>query len=365
MIAAPDAIRPTAEQGRALESLLAGIRAGNPVQTLGGYAGTGKTSLIRLLRAELRGWAVCAFTGKAASVLRRKGVDASTIHSLIYEPWEDPLTGDVKFLLREAIPHAGIIVDEASMVGRELYQDLGSFGLPLIYVGDHGQLEPVGSADFNLMADPDHRLETVHRNAGEIDRFAQWLRIGHPARKFPRESTGRVEFLSRREIEDRSLWHRADSIICAFNKTRVGANNLVRERLGHAGPLPGVGERVMCLRNARELGLYNGMQGVVTGVRREDSRTRIDFESAGQSYRSVPVLPEQFGMERTIPREPGDRGGPIPFDFAYCITCHKAQGDEFGSVLVLEQRCSAWEHKRWAYTAASRARDKVFWVGGF
>ena len=52
---------------------------------------------------------------------------------------------------------------------------------------------------------------------------------------------------------------------------------------------------------------------------------------------------------------------PNPFDYAYCITAHKSQGDEFDSVLVLEQQCKNWSHKRWAYTAASRAKNKLIW----
>jgi ATP-dependent exoDNAse (exonuclease V) alpha subunit len=52
---------------------------------------------------------------------------------------------------------------------------------------------------------------------------------------------------------------------------------------------------------------------------------------------------------------------PNPFDYAHCITAHKSQGDEFDSVLVIEQKCKNWEHKRWAYTAASRAKTKLKW----
>ena len=57
-----------------------------PIQTLGGYAGTGKSTVISHLIDILPNWKVCAFTGKAANVLRKKGVPATTIHSLIYKP---------------------------------------------------------------------------------------------------------------------------------------------------------------------------------------------------------------------------------------------------------------------------------------
>src|SRR5262249_10163387 len=74
------------EQERAIERLL---KLPRRVQTLGGYAGTGKTTVIRTLTERLSDYAVCAFTGKAANVLRRKDVPATTIHSLIYTPREE------------------------------------------------------------------------------------------------------------------------------------------------------------------------------------------------------------------------------------------------------------------------------------
>ena len=50
------------------------------------------------------------------------------------------------------------------------------------------------------------------------------------------------------------------------------------------------------------------------------------------------------------------------FDFAYCITTHKAQGSEFKNVLVIEEgdfmfKGDLWA--RWLYTAVSRAREKL------
>lgn len=62
--------------------------SGPQVKYLAGYAGTGKTSLAAKL-VEGRPSHFCAYTGKAALVLRQKGcADASTIHGLIYKPQE-------------------------------------------------------------------------------------------------------------------------------------------------------------------------------------------------------------------------------------------------------------------------------------
>ena len=80
------------EQEKAVDEINKRMKR-NPYVTLGGYAGTGKTSVIRHLVKHWRGVAVAALCGKAVNVLRCKGVkNAQTIHSLIYEhiPNTDP-----------------------------------------------------------------------------------------------------------------------------------------------------------------------------------------------------------------------------------------------------------------------------------
>src|ERR1700722_3255496 len=64
--------------------------------TLGGYAGCGKTTVVNHLAQEWPHAAVVCPTGKAAQVLRSKGTQAQTAHSLIYIPKKTP-TGRVIF----------------------------------------------------------------------------------------------------------------------------------------------------------------------------------------------------------------------------------------------------------------------------
>jgi exodeoxyribonuclease-5 len=118
--------------------------------------------------------------------MRQKGIeDARTIHSVIYTPNPNE-DGTVTFLLRPRYELAdidGFLVDETSMVSKQLHRDMLSFGKPIIFVGDHGQLPPVGD-DVYLMADPDYKLEEIHRNAGPIAHFAGQLRKGGAAGAF-------------------------------------------------------------------------------------------------------------------------------------------------------------------------------------
>ena len=54
-----------------------------------------------------------------------------------------------------------------------------------------------------------------------------------------------------------------------------------------------------------------------------------------------------------------------PFEYAYAITCHKSQGSEYNKVLVLEENWPGQEHKRWLYTAVTRAADKLVLVRNY
>jgi exodeoxyribonuclease-5 len=351
----------TKEQRDIAHAILAGIGKGKPVQVMGGWAGTGKTTVARYLLDRLYNWHPCAFTGKAANVLRRKGLSqATTIHGLMYIPHEDA-DGHLSFERRDSLPCAGVLVDEASMVPSDVYEDLRSYHVPLIFVGDHGQLEPVNS-DFNLMQAPEYRLETIHRNAGPIAEFANAIRQGSDLpmlRTLADASNGMVRIVPRYAL-DLSHLTEANQVICAYNRTRVDLNERIRSSHNRRGPvLPR--DRIICLRNNRDEGLFNGMQGEVRRVRVEKKQYFLDFLSEdGIEYRRVEFIPEQFGKEKNEFTFGLDTGNP--FDFAYAITCHKSQGSEYDKVLVMVEKSRLWSNERWAYTAPSRARRQLTWV---
>ena len=347
----------TDQQKWALYKIVTGIRDKNiKQQTLGGFAGTGKTTIIKYLNKFFPNFAVAAYTGKAANVLRKKGIIASTIHSRIYKP---AFNDDGMFFDLALDPGCdGFIIDEASMVSQDIYEDLKTYNFPMIFVGDHGQLEPIDSK-LNLMESPDYTLEEIHRNAGDIAKFAEYLRNGLSSRGF-RGSDGSVEFLPVKSL-DVDILTSVDQVICAFNKTRVSINSQVRTGLGFDGSL-NVGERIMCLRNDKKLCLFNGMQGIVRKIYKKKTKNYIDFEFDGRLLEKIYYDPSTFGQESYKIKHGKDT--PNPFDYAYCITAHKAQGDEWDDILVIEQQCKNWSHKRWAYTAASRAKNILKWKIG-
>ena len=349
----------TNEQKDIIRSILKELDV-NSYISLGGYAGTGKTTCVATITQALknkgRKFLVCAYTGKATNVLRSKGISAQTVHSTIYKPVTNDEDDTTEWILKsnyELDDCDGFIVDEASMISEEIHKDLTSFDMPILYVGDHGQLEPIGSK-FNLMSEPHYTLETVHRNAGEIAHFAEHLRQGKSCTSF--EASNKVQVVKNSAVKDEHLC-KVDQIICAFNKTRVEINQRVREHKKIGYTYITVDEKIICLRNKKRDGLFNGMQGTVKKLNK--NADKFDFVSQGIYFHNILYCPNQWGKEKNEFKYTQEKN---PFDYAYAITAHKAQGDEFDSVIVFEEKCSEWDHRRWTYTAASRAKESIIWA---
>lgn len=345
-------IQLTEEQSSAIDFIKKNVSHTKHI-SLGGYAGTGKSTCLSFLTQLYPNFAVCAFTGKAANVLVKKGIHAKTIHSTIYncEPYGDGYIFRLKS--RHNLGNVrGFFVDEASMINKELFEDLQSFRLPIVFFGDHGQLEAIGTS-CNLMKSPDVKLETIHRNANSIAKFASFLRDGNSAINWP--SDERVRLLSKKNIQtfDMLIF---DQIICAYNKTRLAINSHMRQVYRHEGS-PKVNEKIICLKNNSTYSVYNGMQGRITAVK----KNFITFKTDDGVFKSVPAALKQFNQEKLLESAQHDKN-TCYMDYGYCITCHKAQGDEWHNILVIEEKCSAWDFSKWAYTAASRAKELLWWA---
>ena len=50
------------------------------------------------------------------------------------------------------------------------------------------------------------------------------------------------------------------------------------------------------------------------------------------------------------------------FEFAYAVTCHKAQGSEYDFVIVFDESRFFEDSSRWLYTAITRAKKKLIIV---
>lgn len=351
----------TEEQVRNINIIEAWAKDKNPdsKQTLSmaGPAGTGKTVTIAAIEDRLSDIhvGIVAFTGKAVSVLRRKGIfTAATLHSTMYSYNE--FTGE--FVRRNSIPHQMYVVDEGSMIDVELNRDLLSFGKKVLYVGDPYQLEPIGD-NPNLMRNADLQLTTIHRQAlqSPIIVFSIILRDGQ---EFDYGSIGEEISI----VPDRDFWDyvpTVDQVICGYNSTRHLVNKRVRS-IKEFNDILNIGDRVICLKNNMQIGVFNGLMGTVESIKEISGRyiyaTVVD--ELGVRHTDLKMNREQFGSNN---REFKSNDKKVTFwDYGYCITCHKAQGSEWDSVLVKQEFHENWDPKRWAYTAATRASKRLVYA---
>ena len=386
-----------------------------PYITIGGYAGTGKTTLISEFRKRIKddiAIAFVAFTGKAAFVVKQKLKDndaifkadkISTIHKLIYRPkYKKDKRGHRIIVGWDLVPRDEfytelIIIDEASMISKDIWENLTSYKVPIIAIGDHGQLPPVGDK-FSLMTNPDLTLTQIHRQAenNPIIKLSQYVRQhGHIPFGIHdinvNQETGPSSFkLSWNKHPNckttfQNINFIKDDVIClcGMNKTRAAINNLIRHKLLHntrQEPYPN--EKIICLKNDYNTKIYNGQISTV------------DFFS--RHTKDLYCLSLDFGFEDIIEclahkycfgRETYDgsfdmisnRNKDIQkalkgtsfnsvnlFDFAYCTSVHKSQGSEWDKVVLFEERSGYWDdefYKRWLYTAVTRAKKKLFVIG--
>ncbi|MEY4504045.1 MAG: hypothetical protein RL154_337, partial [Pseudomonadota bacterium] len=119
---------------------------------LSGYAGTGKTTLIKLIAKELPKSVLCAPTNKAVRVLEAlgSGRDCFTIYSLLglqMQEHEDKLKL-VKIEKDNLAKYEYVIIDEASMLNSELLDYIDDatikYDIKFLFVGDPEQLNPIG-----------------------------------------------------------------------------------------------------------------------------------------------------------------------------------------------------------------------------
>jgi ATP-dependent exoDNAse (exonuclease V) alpha subunit len=365
----------TLQQDAALKAIASWWRTGverAPIFRLFGYAGTGKTTLARHIAHGIDGKVLyAAFTGKAACVMRSKGCrGATTIHRLIYRP---PETREEQpsFELWDSAPASKaslIIIDECSMVDAELARDLMSFRVPLLVLGDPAQLPPIAGGGFFTEAEPDAMLTEVHRQARDnpIVRLSMDIRAG---RALAQGHYGDTVVVRRSELDPKRVIA-ADQILVGRNTTRRAYNARLRERRGFASPLPVAGDKLVCLRNNRNKGLFNGGLWIVKEKpkkRRKVLRMRIapDEDLDGRPahlpdpHVKVAVRQECFdgNIEQFVWEE---RKGFDEFDYGYVLTVHKSQGSQWDDVVLFDESAIFSEHRaRWLYTGVTRAAKRL------
>lgn len=393
-----------------------------PFFVIEGFAGTGKSFSVNTIieRLNLRA-KFMAYTGKAALVLNRySGVDAATIHSTIYklkivpddvfkELYErlDNLTDEGEKheveleinklkqpefeLNREAFEEDRpdiLVLDECSMVDEVILQDLCTFGIPIIALGDPGQLPPVKGEGALFKGVPNARLTEILRQALDSD-IIKWSMWARQKRALPMSDSDNlfdpeVEVcrVPKSMLNDETVWRawqEHDITICWRNKTRNELNMWVRNKLGFSEQdfhYPVVGETLIITKNDKKAGVFNGLFCKVTEVGKlHDNYIEYVVETELGEEKHLNLLRAVFDSyhnpDAMKALRPWDFKGTHQADFGYAITCHKSQGSQWPNVLVMDEDVFNWnkgdaQKKRaeWIYTAITRAVKKVSIVSG-
>ena len=405
----------TAKQEEGLKIAVERYRAKEPYTIISGYAGSGKSTLIQFIISALNlpeeRVAYVAYTGKAANVLKQKGCpNATTAHKLLYYANKTPNGG---FVFRPKptleIPYKLIVVDEVSMLPRDMWNLLLSHHIYVLACGDPGQLPPINKDQVNNVLDNPHVfLDEIMRQAQEsaIIRLSMHIRDGQDFRQFPTVS-GEVRIIPHvKELyADESDYHScllgAEQIICSTNKQRTSLNNLVRQLKGR-GPTPEFGDKIIGLTNhwdfmsEQNTALTNGAIGYLSNTEliTQEYPKRLEIQPVQillsdivmedeDEFWDVPIdyqqlltgnptltAQEEYRLGRYLKNYKGIKPPPVqPYDFAYgyAITCWKSQGSEWNTILGFD---ASWvkhknpeEYIQYLYTLVTRASQTIILVG--
>ena len=361
---------------------------------IAGYAGSGKSTLVKFIVQSLPGVdpekdvVYATFTGKAAQVLLKKGnKNVSTLHKLLYESLPRP-DGTWYRKPVERIPYKIVVIDEVSMVPDSMIQQLFKYSCYVIALGDPFQLPPVTKDDANTLLDKPHVfLNEIMRQAqeSEIIRVSMDIREGKDLSLLDGKE---VKIFDKSQFTtDMMLW--ADQVLVGTNATRINLNNTMRDMLGRSGG-PQEGDKVICLKNEWDIMAdnYDPLVNGTIGFLKNPYSTYVTFPRylGGHCF---DVLQSDFvtdggatftdlNMDKkmimtgekccdwktayAIGRNQAHKYKlPKEFTYGYAITCHKAQGSQWDKVLIVEENFpfDKTEHARWLYTAVTRAAEKV------
>lgn len=369
-----------------------------PVFQLAGYAGTGKTTLAKHLAASVNGRVYfAAYTGKAAHVLIKAGVpNASTIHKLIYNPKDksqkrlkDLEAERAKLRTHNPVPEvllakvqaaidaeltnlarpmfqlnleselngaALVVVDEYSMIDEQMGNDLLSFGVPILALGDPGQLPPVKGVSF-FRDKPDLLLTEIHRQAADnpIIWMSREVREGRDLEPGQYgESTVAQYRHAKPTLAEKVLG--TEQLLVGRNATRQSSNNRARELLGRTDALPKLGDKLVCLRNNHEIGLLNGQLWKCRADSVFDGNyVLLDIETEDGLQVDVDAHADYFHGKQP---DYWAKKDAEEFDYGYALTVHKSQGSQWNNVLLFDEWYGR-DRRQWLYTAITRAAERI------
>lgn len=393
----------TKKQEEGLKIALERWRNKEKYTVISGYAGTGKSTLIKFIIAAMNLYPnevrYVAYTGKAANVLKNKGCPgATTAHKLIYHAKLMPngkyfFTPKKPFEMEREIKV--VVVDEVSMLPKKMWDLLCDYNFYILACGDPEQLPPVpdGKEDPNnhILDHPHIFLDEIMRQAqeSEIIRLSMHIREGKPLMTFPVQNEQVMIFDKRDLTNDMLLW--ADQVLCATNRNKIALNQQMRQAYGFL-PEVQIGDKIINTHNEWEIcsnlenPLTNGVIGKIKQIEQQDWEypywirneklvvpvlmATISGDEEGEEFIMLPFdyteimtgQPSLSGKEEYTIMKRLEMAVPLHANFGYAITVWKAQGSEWGKVLLFQE--PGWpkqpdERRRYMYTGITRAVDKL------
>lgn len=369
----------TSGQEKGLKIAVERYKNHEPYTVIAGYAGTGKSTLVKFIIEELgvdeADVVYIAYTGKASLVLKNKGcTNTMTAHKLLYKAKELP-DRTYEFIPKKKLDEYCriIVLDECSMLPQDMWELLLSHHIHVIALGDPGQLPPIDGMS-SILSEPHVMLSEVMRQAQDnpiirlsMDiRAGKWIDYGGPKE---------CRIMSKEHVTDKLLLG-ADQVLCGKNATRHGLNDRMRKiRFGeHCSSYPVSCDKIICLHNEwNKLGsngepLVNGMIGTINNIHLDNKdplyhpKMIADFISDnGGSYADLQMDHKIFtDKETTVNKDNWRRyknaPRPCEFDYGYAVTVHKFQGSEAEKVVVYDEWLGDKDyHTKWLYTAVTRA----------
>lgn len=362
-----------------------------------GGPGTGKTTtlnaIIQILKRNGKKVSLAAPTGRAAQRMSEvTGSEAKTLHRLLEVSWDKSDTPYFNRNETNQLKCDALIVDEMSMVDTYIFESVVRalpVGCRLILVGDSDQLPSVGPG--NVLSDliESGILPVVKLN--EIFRQAQKSLIVTNAHKIVQgempvltDSDNDFFFMLRNgkeEISDTVCELCASRLPKAYGYTvfdnlqvlsptrkgELGTVELNKKLQNTLNPKSDEkaevtlgsktfreGDKVMQTKNNYDIrwfkddgetgeGIFNGDIGIIQKIdrRAKNIKIRFDDRTANFNYENASEL-----------------------DFAYVITVHKSQGNEFDAVIIpMFNGAPQLSYRNLLYTAVTRAKKTLILVG--
>ena len=385
---------------------------------LKGFAGTGKSFLMRLIAEDnIKNLYFSATTNKACKVLQDSiGQPVKTIYSLLglrMEQSEDRLVLNIpekpSYFPRNSI----VVVDESSMIGMDLLKAIFScskhYNVRFLFVGDPAQIPPVGeimSPVWRLDIDDEYVgfLQQVMRNDNELLNLATNIRTCLKEKKYisPFEhdvsdfDEGVFMLPSQQDFENKILQYKDFTkvkVIAWRNKTVDYYNNIVRKSLGfndrfNVGDVLLIGEPV---EREDVFIAHKDDEYIVTGVTENNVVTfdDCDIEFWGLYTRGTEQdlflrIPKNANEVESLLIYKANYAKKCPkfekkqawkefwyikkyFDcvrYGYALTSHRAQGSTLEECFIDQQDILCNQKSQEAfqclYVAATRATKKIY-----